>query len=137
MATSDAFPAVFERLRAILKPYESHLLVKADTKEKYVLDAPPSPRYPQYPDGVFVGGVEIKKRYVSYYLMPVYVHAELLQNISAPLRKRMQGKSCFNFTRIDDDLLAELEDLTTRSVDLFVRELAVESSSAAQARSEL
>lgn len=33
---------------------------------------------------------------------------------SPALRKRMQGKSCFNFTRVDDALFFELVDLTAR-----------------------
>ena len=29
----------------------------------------------------------------------------------------MQGKSCFNFTRVDEDLLAELTSLTARGYE--------------------
>ena len=43
-------------------------------------------------------GTRLGKRYVSYYLMPVYVEPSLLDGISPELRRRMQGKSCFNFT---------------------------------------
>jgi hypothetical protein len=37
-------------------------------------------------------------------------------SISDRLRRRMQGKACFSFTRIDEELFAELSDLTRRSV---------------------
>jgi len=36
--------------------------------------------------------------------------------ISPELRKRMQGKTCFNFTGIDGPLFAELETLTAKAI---------------------
>jgi hypothetical protein len=53
---------------------------------------------------------------VSFYLMGVYGAPDLLESMSPELRRRMQGKSCFNFTRIDEPLLAELAALTERSI---------------------
>ena len=61
---------------------------------------------------LWFGGVQIKKNYVSYHLMPVYINPHLLENISPALKKRMQGKSCFNFTSLDESLVKELADLT-------------------------
>lgn len=58
------------------------------------------------------GGVQIGKRYVSYHLMPVYVSPALLDGVSPELRKRMQGKSCFSFTQVDEALFEELATLT-------------------------
>ena len=51
------------------------------------------------------------KRYVSIYLMPVYADPSLMDGASPELRKRMQGKSCFNFTKVDEPLIGELESL--------------------------
>ena len=31
----------------------------------------------------------------------------------------MQGKACFNFAKVDEDLLAELDALTARSIPAF------------------
>jgi hypothetical protein len=61
---------------------------------------------------LWFGGVQVKKRYVSYHLMPVYLNPALLDGISPELKKRMQGKSCFNFTRVDPALFEELAALT-------------------------
>ena len=61
---------------------------------------------------LFFGAVQIKKNYVSYHLMPVYVSPELLNDMTPALRKRMQGKSCFNFKTVDEPLFVELADLT-------------------------
>ena len=110
MATNRAtFDTVFERLRGILKPYESEMHVSADDDTWYGLDlAPPEERNPT----TWFGAVRRGKRYVSFYLMPVYVAPDLVKGVSPELRRRMQGKSCFNFTRVDAPLLAELEALT-------------------------
>ena len=72
-----------------------------------------------YPGGVSFAGVRLGKRYVSYYLMSVYAEPTLLDGLSEGLRKRMQGKSCFNFTRVDDGLFDELADLTARGREAF------------------
>ena len=50
--------------------------------------------------------------------MPVYGDPRLLADMSPELRKRMQGKSCFNFTRVDEGLFTELTDLTRRGYEL-------------------
>lgn len=44
--------------------------------------------------------------------MPVYVEPSLLVDVSPVLRRRMQGKWCFNFTTVDEALFGELETLT-------------------------
>jgi hypothetical protein len=93
----------------LFAPYRSVLVTKSDAPGDLYLEAPPSA---SYPNGLFFGAVKIGKRYVSFHLMPVYVHPDLLDGISPGLRKRMQGKSCFNFTKPDAALLAELERLT-------------------------
>ncbi len=51
--------------------------------------------------------------------MPVYYHPQLLDNISQELKKRMQGKSCFNFNDLDDNLFAELKSLTKSCYDKY------------------
>jgi len=61
---------------------------------------------------LYFGGVKIGKSYVSYHLMPVYVFPELLNDISPELKKRMQGKSCFNFKKTEQNLFEELGVLT-------------------------
>ncbi len=49
--------------------------------------------------------------------MPVYVNPALLDGISPALKKRMQGKSCFNFTKADPALFEELASLTQAGFD--------------------
>jgi hypothetical protein len=103
------FEPVFARLKALLEPYGRRMHVSADGPTGYGVDmAPEAERNPT----TWFGGVRLGKRYVSYYLMPVYVEPSLLEGISPDLKRRMQGKSCFNFTAVDEQLFGELEDLT-------------------------
>jgi hypothetical protein len=105
----DEFGRVYARLKGLLEPYARRLHVSDETATTYGVDmAPASERDPT----TWFAGVRRGKRYVSYYLMPVYVEPSLLGGISPELRRRMQGKSCFNFTRIDEQLIAELAELT-------------------------
>ena len=112
MAKTD-FNLVFRRLRAILAKHSPPLVVTSDTPAYYSLDldAPdvPAPRR-------YVGGVRILKSYVSFYWMPVYGIPALLDGVSPELRSRMQGKSCFNFTQVDEPLARELDELTVSSL---------------------
>ncbi|MDH4386124.1 MAG: hypothetical protein QE280_11870 [Caulobacter sp.] len=89
------------------------------------LNAPfANPLHPKQP--LWFGGVRPGKAYVSYHLMPVYSHPALLEGISPALRRRMQGKSCFNFKKPDPDLMAELEALTAAAAELYARPFTIE-----------
>ncbi len=101
--------SVYHRLKRILEPYGEELHVTDDGPTTYAIDcAPPGEQNPT----TWFAGLRLGKRYVSYYLMPVYVDPSLAEQISPELSKRMQGKSCFNFTTIDDGLFGELDRLT-------------------------
>ena len=71
------------------------------------------------PNGFFFGAVQLRKNYVSYHLMPIYMYPDLLESVSDRLKKRMQGKSCFNFTILDEELVEELAQLTTAGIKRF------------------
>lgn len=113
MAQATDFQSVFEQLRAILEPHAGELLVKKNDADEYYLDIPYSERYKKE---VFFGAAQIKKNYVSFHLMPVYMFPDLLNELPDLLRKRMQGKSCFNFKSMDDDQRNALETLTRQCV---------------------
>ena len=119
-ATEPDFDAVFDRLKAILEPYARELYVSADDDKTYGLDMAPAP---ERDPTTWFGAVRRGKRYVSIYLMPVYVDPGLLDDVSPALRKRMQGKSCFNFTDIDPELSAELDQLTKSGIEAFEKQL--------------
>ncbi len=119
MPKSESFQATFKRLKGVLKEYEKRMLLKANTPENYYLNTPHTEKYQKE---LFFSAVQIKKNYVSFHLMPVYMFPELLKDVSSMLKKRMQGKSCFNFKTIDDDLLRELAQLTKKSFERLKKE---------------
>ena len=119
MPAQNEFPVVFEHLKKILKPYAKNLTVKADTPDSYYLDGPYSEKWKKE---IFFGSAQVKKNYVSFYLMPVYMYPELLKDISPELKKRMQGKSCFNFKKVEPNLFKELAELTKKGAVKFRQE---------------
>ena len=119
MSAQNDFPIVFEQLKNILKPYAKNLTVKTDTSDTYYLDGPYSEKWKKE---LFFGSAQIKKNYVSFYLMLVYMYPELLKDISPELKKHMQGKSCFNFKKVESALFRELDDLTRKGVEKFKQE---------------
>jgi hypothetical protein len=68
---------------------------------------------------VFFAAVRKGKAYVTFHLMPVYAYAEMRKGLSPALRKRMQGKACFNFTAVDAELFTELRQSTATGAEGF------------------
>ena len=119
--TPAGFAAVQRRLREIIEEYEGgSLKANPDKANHYALTGPPT----EASQGreVWFGGVHTTKNYVSYHLMPVYMFPDLLDKISPELKKRMQGKSCFNFKTVDDKLFRELARLTDKGYRRFKKE---------------
>lgn len=114
------FSSVFDALRAIYARYENNCVVTADSPGRYYL----ATHEIRAKDGyrTAFGGVEIKKLYVSAHLMPVYAHPEMLDGVSDALRRRVQGKSCFNFKKDDPALRKEFEALVACGFSRFERD---------------
>ena len=117
--SSPQFEITFKVLKTALKKHEKNLTIKTNTNDVYNLYAGYSEKYKRK---IYFGGVEIKKNYVSFHLMPVYVNPKLLEGISPELNKRMQGKSCFNFKIIDKAQLRELTALTNKGFEYYKKE---------------
>jgi len=61
----------------------------------------------------------MSKSYVSLHLFPVYMFLDLLKGMSPELKKRMQGKTCWNFKKAEDALFAELGEIVSASFQRF------------------
>jgi len=116
MATSSEFAEVFEALRQILQRQAGGLSVIEDSSSSYCLEGG---LHPKHKKAMPIAWVQIGKNYVGFHHMGVYARPDLLQTVSKKLKARMQGKSCFNFTSMDEPLFAELEDLTVRAFAAF------------------
>jgi hypothetical protein len=110
---AERLEGVHGRLRAILAPYRDRLRVAREGLGGMTLELPEYAGKPW----AFAAGTRVGKRYVSYYLMGIYGGAGADSSISPELRRRMQGKSCFNFSKVDEGLFRELEALTARSIE--------------------
>ncbi len=113
---ADSFPDVFSALRGILQRHLGKLVVTEDTPRRYCLEGG---LHPKHRKPMPIAWVEIGKNYVSFHHMGVYARPDLLGGVSAKLKARMQGKSCFHFTSVDEPLFAELEALTVHAFAAF------------------
>ena len=116
MPDKNNFTEVFDRLKSIFKPYANKMEVASDTEQYYLLNTHYIMKNRQ---PLCFGGVRRGKNYVSFYLMSVYASPDLLKGMSPELKKRMQGKSCFNFKEVDKKLFGELAKLTKAGAAKF------------------
>ena len=108
------FASVFAALKPVLAGYANRLTVKVSTSVEYTLVTKSASPFPQHKgQPMFFGSVRLGKAYVSFHLMPLYMCPVLAKSISPALKKRMQGKTCFNFkTDPEPELIAALTRLT-------------------------
>lgn len=103
-------PTAYDLLSALIRPYAKDMIVKHDTETYYYLEETVSSDKPQ-----MFCAVQVKKTYTSFHVFPVYCHPELLEDVSDALKKRMQGKSCFNFKKADQVPTREIKALLKAS----------------------
>lgn len=116
MRSENDFKIVFDNLKSIMKRYSADFVCTINEDDNYYLNTDYIMKNKQ---PMYFGSVQIRKNYVSYHLMPVYIFPGLLESMSPALKKRMQGKSCFNFKSVDDALFSELELLTQAGREAF------------------
>jgi hypothetical protein len=117
----SGFDEVFATLKLVFRRHIDRLNVQSDSATEYTLvGRKPSP-FPQHKGHpMYFGMVRLGKTYVSFHLLPLYMNESLSGTISPALKKRMQGKACFNFKTVPDaDLIAELERLTAAGFKSF------------------
>jgi hypothetical protein len=117
-SVSVDFVPVFAALKPVLAKYRKHLSVKADSPREYTLVTKSASPFPQHKgQPLYFGSVRLGKAYVSFHLVPLYMSPTLTRGISPALKKRMQGKACFNFkTGPEPELLSALDRLTESAI---------------------
>jgi hypothetical protein len=115
---ADSFTEIFTALRSILRRHAGKLVVSEDSPTRFCLEGG---LHPKHRKPMPIVWTEIGKNYVSFHHMGVYACPDLLKGVSKKLRARMQGKACFNFVSVDEPLFAELEELTVRALDEFLK----------------
>ena len=112
MPRTAAFRDTFATLRGMLATHAKRLLVQVDEPGDYQLSSPTKSDRIGRP--LFLAAVQTRKNYVSFHLMPVYMCPDLVKTLSPALKRRMQGKACFNFTTIEP--AQELSALTKKGL---------------------
>ena len=111
---------VFAALRELLKrSISKDLAVQTDKPGNYHLEVP-SILHRKKP--LYFAGVKTGKNYVSFHLLYLYFNPAAIKAIPPALRKRMQGKACFNFTAVDEECFAELGHLTGDGLKIYKSE---------------
>ena len=110
------FEAAFAGLKKILAKFTARMNVARDTARAYHLETK-NAAYKGRP--LMFAGAVVNKGYVSYHLVPIYMNPALQKRLSPELKKRMQGKACFNFSKPDKALFAELAALTEAGFKSF------------------
>ncbi len=105
----DRREEIFQQLKEILVPYSTEMVVVIDKPDNYYLN---TRHVMKNKKPMYFGSVKANKNYISFHLMPIYVFPDLLESITPELKKRMQGKSCFNFKTEDTSLFQQLKTLT-------------------------
>jgi hypothetical protein len=106
--------ATFAALKPALSKHLPKLALREESDAVYSLNSRlPSP-FPQHKGKpLSFGGLRLRKAWVSFHFMPVYMCPELLALISPALKARMHGKACFKFSSPPPPaLLADLAKLT-------------------------
>ncbi|HEY1527064.1 MAG TPA: hypothetical protein VGH51_12575 [Candidatus Angelobacter sp.] len=110
------FAAVFDALRKVLDPFLGEIRVQTDKQGNYHTEIPTILHRGK---PLYFAGIRTGKNYVSFHLLPLYYNAEALKGMSPALKKRMQGKACFNFTTVDEVSFAELSRVTAAGLKRF------------------
>jgi hypothetical protein len=119
---TDTLQPVFDALRERMLRSSSGMNVAQDEPGNVVLKTlwnEPGKKEPAW-----FGAVQLKKNYVSCHLIPLYTLPSLREHLSPDLEKRMQGKSCFNFKKVEPELFDSLERLAAHCAAAYAEPVA-------------
>lgn len=115
----EDFKLAFSSLKGVLGKYAKGLSVKTSTAKEYTLvTKSPSP-FPQHKgQPMFFASVRLGKAYVSFHLLPLYMNPKLASKMPPALKKRMQGKACFQFKKEPEaEIREDLDCLIAVSIE--------------------
>lgn len=105
----------FEKLKALLLPYEDLLEVKVDSEDHYELWTDEGYRTrsltPANKRGVQFASIMIYADHVTLYFQPLYLDSALKEGLGEGLKPIFRGKSCFHIKEVTDQITYELQEL--------------------------
>jgi hypothetical protein len=121
---ANSLESVFIELRERMLRASTGMNLAEDEPGNVVLETPWNE--PGKKDPAWFGAVQLKKNYVSWHLMPLYALPPLRDGVPPELEKRMQGKSCFNFKKVEPELFDTLERLTVECAAAYATPVRAE-----------
>jgi len=118
--SQDQLVLIYNKLKPILQQYENPLIPVFNLDNKYDLWSFKEIEV----DGkkrneIFFASLIIQSNFVSFYYMPIYVDKNLKEKIEPELLKLLKGKSCFHIKKLDDVLLAQIDNALQIGFDLY------------------
>ena len=119
---------LFSKIKVILEKHSKGLEAKTETigsqakvkKPAYHLyGSKEVSLFGRKPEKTYFGGVIQQKNYVSFYLMLIYSHPELHENIDLNLKKDLKGKSCFNIRKKTLKTLKLIENILEKGIKKY------------------
>ena len=120
MDTINDLNTIFQSLKDLLSPYAPPLVPKMDDASHYdlwsiktlVIEG-------RKRKEVYFAGLIVRKDYVGFYFMPVYVESDLKSVFAPELLKLLKGKSCFHIRKLTPELLGQVEAALKIGYDLY------------------
>ena len=115
---------VAEQYAKLLQPYAKKMTLFHDGPGSYML-VTKAKSFEIFVNGKWqtrktpfmVAAIRAGKAYVSFHLPAVYMYADLVKTYAPSLKKRMQGKSCFNFQTYDPEAARGLKALLKAGIE--------------------
>jgi hypothetical protein len=105
----DRLVDIYAALKPLLQEYAPPFVAVIDTNADYGLSSPKEVVIAgRKRKGIFFASVEIQKRFVGFYFMPVYADPALKTMLPPELLALLTGKSCFHFKQLTPQLVEQV-----------------------------
>lgn len=114
--------SIFDTLKAALEKCSPPMSVSKDKQGVYELmgnkPVPYGSKKTIVP-GMYFSSVVARKDMVSFYFFPLYYHEKDYQDIIPTLIKSLKGKTCFNFKKMEQLNVKELDVMLKKGVQAW------------------
>lgn len=112
---------IFKKLKILLEKNVKQMVSKVDTESRFDLWSEKDVIFAgKKRSEVYFAEASIKKDYVGFYFMPIYIAPEELKKVLGPeLLKLLKGKSCFHVKHLDEKLTAQIGDALKMGYEMY------------------
>jgi len=117
--TEESKLKLFDEIKSILERNKGKLTAKKDVKGDYQLYSIKKIEvWNRVVDEMYFAGVTVKKSDVGFYFFPLYTHLKEFK-LSAQLKKKLKGKTCFHISKLDEELKNEISALVKKGYEIY------------------